>query len=950
MIVAQALLLSLALAVPAQPGKHSIDELVFLMGFGSLGDAGSLDTSRDVLSPSNRLGFSLKCSMDTHPGGPGYWSIRSGLPERAGAYDTLSFDLYVESTDDKSSLTVYLYEPDEDRFVCSRTVLKDVEKGKWRHFDIPKRAMDLWLLGDGKAEWEKVSGIAFECGGGKATFYLDGVTMTGMSGKGMQVFNVADDGYAAIARDWHEPVHSPDKPGTVFFPFDGGRLASDEVRERIVKLKDLLGPVGGPIAGVSSDLVDTIHYRESRGVPNVYYSQFAQGYMRYITRRQGWDVGGDGRSPNWLTKSETPTWDTEHAICFAHPAVNAALREKVDALIAAGLGTWMVVDYVFPWWETLWGYADAYVPAFRDDLAGRDEGLFTRDGGQRTIVHFADYFRAYNGFVPKPGDLGLTSWDAYSPPKPGGDQTDLGKRCMATFFYLRSYEWLKLADRTGRYMKSKGGQGLWLMPNPEDTMNGGDYAFAVRSEGVGNIFPEYFGAIGFEAEAGYASLPYLREEADRGGSRSSIVQETGAGGHSSPYLDWRIAYAGVYSLTASGRFDDFDNDFLDEATYEDMSDPGKNAYQFKRFRDGTAKAMAFLQARQEKPARPGQAQILAISERPPAMAAGTIFMTLGEPHSFATGLSRAHLLFDLRGSLDLDRALARGYKMVAYAPWAPRVGDLALLRKWLDGAPGRVLVTHSFVPTRRTDGWWQRDDSARLGGRDDAGILGLGAITSTAVRECKVTAVASAWSQFMKPGQALKFSAPLVNCPGGEVLVMGDHGPLVTRHTVGKSQVVFLHFTPGDGPEASRFDADVMRAIAAESGVQPTCDADFDAVVQVFNVGVGRAVVAFDAPATSRWSWSYTPGIAPMPFAAPDVKRTIKLRADSAGPWMVYDFWADKLQVLATVDGWIELPMTGTNTSLFYVALDTEALAPCIVGAHALRQRMKALHFDDVGM
>ncbi len=65
---------------------------------------------------------------------------------------------------------------------------------------------------------------------------------------------------------------------------------------------------------------------------------------------------------------------------------------------------------------------------------------------------------------------------------------------------------------------------------------------------------------------------------------------------------------------------------------------------------------------------------------------------------------------------------------------------------------------------------------------------------------------------------------------------------------------------------------------------------------------------------------------------------------------MVYDFWGDKLDVVPSVGGWIELPMTGANTSLFYVARDTEALAPCIEGAHALRLRMRALHFDDIGL
>ncbi len=96
-----------------------------------------------------------------------------------------------------------------------------------------------------------------------------------------------------------------------------------------------------------------------------------------------------------------------------------------------------------------------------------------------------------------------------------------------------------------------------------------------------------------------------------------MIQETGAGGHSAPYLDWRIAYAGVYAIAAAGQLDDFDNDFIDETDYETMADPARNEYQFRRFRDAIVKALAFLQARDEKPQRPGGAQALCVAARPP---------------------------------------------------------------------------------------------------------------------------------------------------------------------------------------------------------------------------------------------------------------------------------------------------------------------------------------------
>jgi hypothetical protein len=928
----------------AEPDAARLEELILLAGVGGFGDVGTLASSREVTAPGNTLGCSLKVTWEDRPAEPPWWSIRIGLPDSPERFDTIEADVRVESTDGQAGLSIFLYESDDDRWVAWRSSLGTLEPDRWHHLSIPREAMEMWLLGNHTPQWNRVRGVALELGKGKAVFYVDGLRLlAAKTGEKMELLTTADDGLRPD-RLWQETVKPLPPAGTAYFPFDEARLGFEELLATPVRLHELLGSVGVPVSGYSRDLPGNTRYLASHGVPSVYYSSFASSYARFLTRRQAWDVNAQGRSLNWLPVWETG-WDGQHSIALAHPAVTAAITHKADALLTAGLGVWMVVDYTFPWWDTLWGYSEAMQAAYRDDLAGRDEGLHLREGDQVQILHFAGYLRAYLGFFPAPADVGIETWDQFVPPQPAG-AADMHRQHLALFLYLRSYEWLKLADRVGRHYQAKGGHGLWVVPNPEDSNGSSDYVYMLRSCGVRNLFPEWFGPIGWAAEAGYASLPYLRAQADRSGSRLSIIQETGAGGHSAPYLDWRLGYAGVYALTAAGRLDDIDNDFIDEAPYESMRDPQRNEYQFRRFRDAVAKTLAFRQARQENASRP-PTEVLCVAERPPARACGSIFFGLGQAHTLAVGLSRAHLVFDLRDSLELESVLER-YRVVAYSPWAPRPGDLLRLHAWLQSTPGRILVTHSFVPTRETTEYWTHDSSARLGRANGGALLGLGRIRETTATSCCVQSAAAPWAPFFPTGQEIALASPLVACDGGEALVTADAGRLVSRVAVGQSQVVFLHYTPSGSPEGQALAVAAMQAVAATAGIAPVCEADADTLVQVFELpGVegGRSVVLWDAPTMGAWPWRYEPGIAPLRFEAPDVQRRIRLPAAGKAPWLAYDLWTDRAERDTPKDGTVAFGLEGTLAGVWYVGPDTPSFRLALDAVRALRKRMTDLGF-----
>jgi hypothetical protein len=937
-------LLTLILVSPciAAPSPADLDALVVLNSIGGFGDTGKIEASRNIVAPGNKLGFSLKVIWEEHKGGPGYWSIRMGFPPGVHIqdYDTFACDLYVESAEGGANATIYLVQSDEDRWICRGGPLSDAPAGKWQHIEIKRDKMTPWLLGNGKLEWDRVGSWAIETSRGKGVFYVDNPCLLGPGGKRVDLITTADDG-AVVDPAWKEPLRIP-PPGRVYFPgLSRQNLMDAGTPAKWVKL---LGDVCTSAYGAPA-----VHDLRQAGMDVFFYSAFADGFTRYLTRRQAWDMNAAGGTPN-TTPFFEKWYNGYHCLAYGHPAVMEAGKQRVDALVKSGIGAWVIVDYTFPWSDGPFGYSEANVAAYRRDLTGTDEGLHIRDAGKETVIRFADYFRGYNGFTPKLSDLALGSWQEFTPPK-GEAKTVTDRARWETFLYLRSYEWLKLPDRIGRYYQSKGGHGIWVIPNPEDSWGSSDYMYLTRIAGARNLFPEWFGNAGFIAEGAYAGVPYLREQADRGGSRLSVLFETGAGGHAQPYWDWRIAYTASYTLTAISRGEDLDNDFLDESTYETQSDP-KNAAQFNRFRDGVSKALGFQQARAEKPRRPA-APILCIGERPPARACNSIFFGVGgSPYSFAPALSRSHLLFDLRDSFELEKAINR-YDVVAYSPMSPRVGDAARLQQWLSATPGRTLVTHTFVPTRDATDFLGTDRSAAFGAHATSAAFGLGEVTSTGVSRCKITAAALGWQDLFPIGEDIELPSPLTKCSTGEALVSTDAGPLISRVKVGASQVIYLHFTGEDGLKQPVLGLNMraMTAIAraatdtAKAKLAPLCDPDPDTLLQVFDVPGGKFAVLWDAPTLNKWEFKYEPGIPPLKYEAPGVDRALRLPVAGQSA-LVYDFWQDRLQAVSPQDGRVALPIKGTICGLYYYGPDSPALRATIAAAQRTRRQMDELKFS----
>ncbi|MCE5200363.1 MAG: hypothetical protein ABFD54_13385 [Armatimonadota bacterium] len=937
-IVFAAVILIVSPVFAEESRNYAVDELVVLNGMQSWGDEGLLDTNHEVIAPGNKSGFSLKFVWEDRPAGFNLWYVGTRLLQPGGVnpadYDRFACDLFVESTDDKATLRIFLKENDGASWICWEHLLKDAPIGKWLHIEVKKDDMVLRLQEGAKKEWNRIDSFVIQPSYGKAVYYVDNIRLLGPSGKEMDIISTADDGFPRD-ESWNEPIHNP-PTGVAYFSY----LAKKDLFEAKTPFKfaELLGKFG--TSGIGAP---TVHELNKSNIAMIGYSNIGGSYAKYLTKRQAWDVNYKGESYNTIPSS-VKDFTGSHCAAYAHPVVTQIMREKIDIFAKSGIGVCLLADYTFPWSNGPFGYSDCMINAYREDLAGKDEGLYIRQHGKVRIIHFSDYFYSYNGFRPKPEDIGIRQWNEYTPWKPGV-KGEFALSSNVIFYYLRSYEWLKLPDRTGRYYQSKGGQGMWIVPNAESPEGSSDYVFISRSVGSTNLFPEWFGNIGISAEAAYASIPYyLREEADNANNRFSVIFETGATGHAAPYWNWQVAYIASYVLSAISRADDYDNDFMDESTYEVQSNPA-NEQQFNRFRDGVAKAFAFQQARLES-AKRNKAQILCVSERPPSRSVNSIFFAINQPSTLGLGLSRAHFLFDLRDSLDLENVINR-YKVLAYSPMSPRVGDFALIRRWLDSKPGRCLITHTYVPTRDARGFWGIVPNTQLGSVDGGRVLGLGRITSTDVKQCKILWAKGVWSKFFKAGEVIKLASGLTKCEQGQAMVMTDAGPIITQAKVGKSRVVYLHFTARDpaDPDFLSVSKRIALAVGIESNIKPLCDADDQTLVQAFDIKGGRSVAIWDLPSLKKWDFKYQPGIAPLEYSAPGVEKTVQFPADAKTNYIIYDFWADKqLQVSPTI-GYIELKLEDHLTDLYYYGPDSPNMRATIASVRKMRQKMRDLKF-----
>ncbi len=940
------LLLSLLVVFTLTSSVYALyrnDELGILNGFTTGGNQGDLKIDYTYVKPGSSDDYSLKFQWNNTDAELQYWRASTRIPKTADItqYDTISYDIYVYSRVGDVILNIYLADLTGARWICNgngngAVPISNYPLNQWTHVETNRNAMQVWITQPG--EWSSIKSVSIQPSGGTSgLFFIDNLKLkNSQTGATLDLVGAFDDGYATNTRS----MAVPPPIGASLFPYGIDILYPAAMRSTPQSLATTIGTsVGIPLIGCEKEmnaLMNDLNLPINGNIKTLHYSQMNTGYFGFLSRRQLWDTAktssGTVFTLNSTAMDDSSLIDPGHTASVSGTGAYLAGKDKIDQLAKAGIPTWQVVDYVFPWFPDygVWGHGALMAQAFQQDLAGTDQGITILDNGVPTTMKFADYFYKFNRFLPSPAHFGLSAWSAFVPPNTGNESNYAAKHTL--FLFLRSYEWVKLADSLGQYHKTKGGTGLWVIPNPESAYGSSDYATLIRSKGVNNLLLECFGKPGHLSETAYACGPYLREQATRGGNRLSVLLETGSGGNSSGYWDWLLNYITTYELTAAYKADNFQNDFLTQRnnnTYANMSS-GFNPEDFDNFRDSVSKGKAFAQARNDGAVRPA-AQILCLGDRATGKLSAGLFNTINDKYSLARSLSRAHYVFDYRDACVKNQtelgSVLNNYKMVVYSPlqgaYDSTNNDFSQLNNWLNGAAGRVLVTHSFVPTRSTKQFWGMNiNSSALGGYrdfpggtseyDTSAKLGLGVIrpnaNTAAGTVVTVQSAVGSWANVFPAGTQFILTAPLTTTTAGTTLVNTDKGPLVTQATVGTSKVIYLHFNSQDPAEAYGLSMNIraMQVVASDlCGISPICFADNSTIVQKYNVTGGHVVTFWDDATLNNWPYNFTIGMGPrLNWYQAGVNKTIKLIVPNTNPYRVLDFWSglDPFTVTPTLE------------------------------------------------
>ncbi|RRJ99066.1 hypothetical protein Ga0100230_012475 [Opitutaceae bacterium TAV3] len=392
-----------------------------------------------------------------------------------------------------------------------------------------------------------------------------------------------------------------------------------------------------------------------------------------------------------------------NSVLATDPIVQAGLKSEIDYAASLGINNFKQIDYVWPWWKGRWGYDEASVAAYREDLSGSDEGLAILPGltgklAAGGVIHFWDYYEYYHGLRLKPADLGLQNWALYKPisEKNAAQGGDIEKRNLGVFILLYHYEWLRQAQRFGRWAKAHGGTHSYTL-NPEDLGNGGDFVFLSFLADAGTPYIEYFGGPSVLRGA-YHNLPFYVDKANHAGKKMALILEKGQAGHGQHYFDPEINYLYAFESAAVG-LRNYHNEWV-ESNWRRMSDP-KNEYLYDRWSNWMTGALGFAFAREKQIRRP-ETRIYNITVRSPGYYVGSWISGLKQGQSFGPLLEEWHVPYKQWERASMADILEKA-DVIFYTPPSSRADDWKLLREWL-GIPGKKLVTHSNVPFSFDDG------------------------------------------------------------------------------------------------------------------------------------------------------------------------------------------------------------------------------------------------------
>lgn len=898
--------------------------------YGGWGDAGQIIVD-NKLTNGGENSLNLIWRDNVVSSDVAFWAVSRGIEN--SDFVTISYDLYIDDIAGNPSLIIYLGENDLDRWSFTHH-LSNMPKKKWIRFSHKLSDLDFVGFGNNKKEKNTITSFHIEPDGKDSyeNIYLDNIVLTSSGGSTVNMLSVD-----SIKPAYSDPItkkyvlNDSSAYMKAFIAADALTWLGGVNAEKIKKFKKLFPSVAFSTGGyVNADVGGELNqFLKFLGVPSMGENQDAWDFNTDITRAQAWCVRFDGESNN-ITPNK---YDTGHSACFNHPEYIDMQKRRIDAVVSAGYTRYTFIDYIMPYFGGRWGYSPSDIIAYRSALNGTDGGLLLKADGGGTVkkIYFWDYYMDYTGIKLNPSDVGINSWNEYTPVSNedlawNGKKED--RRNFNLFISLYHYSWLKFLDTIGNYYseQSNGLGKIWIIPNPEDIYTGVDYIYAGRLANLGGNLCEYFGNPGF-LEAIYRSGRYLSSDYKKTNTLLGPVLETNAGGHGTPYYDPWVSYAVAYDLYAAMNATVTKNDFLQNQSFEEQTDP-KNTYAYDRFRDVAVKQIAFDNYKSDK-LQYKKSEIAVMQQRNMNRLRSSIFHSLeATPH-----------IWEGSASIALS-ALGYSYDQIDTISYSPveeyntlflGVSDLPnttvkRLQSWLLSNKKNTIIMSANQPYSRADAvhytLWHNSEFFIIDNPDYGKDFNLSAPTFNENNiSKKADKVDRIFSKFFKIGEIVNIAGGYYKVDSGKTLLSVGGLPIVSQRDYGNGgSVIYLHYRAGE-PSNLELDKKIFAALAEEYGSRSQFDNNKEIYTHKYVLGMGGySVVLWARPTLDAWNFIYDGNLKQrLADLSPNFSAITHVLLDKSGDYIVYDLVSDQKEYQKTNGNRITLNLKDNTCAVYYV-------------------------------
>lgn len=611
--------------------------------------------------------------------------------------------------------------------------------------------------------------------------------------------------------------------------------------------------------GSNRELIDKLH---KEGIKTMYeINKTFPYYSHYVESNDDFLVRSDGTR-------NSPYFFPAHGEDTTQPATYKAITALLDEAKREGYTEYLLVDYTWPW-DGRWGYGDETVAAFREDLNGKDEGMYIGNGDE-TFKHvdFWEFLKIYNDYPINPSDVAnfdankneyskpLTSWNDFVPvsESQASISGDKVKRNLYLFNALWHYEHLKQYQKLGDYAASIG-LTFFASFNTEDTMNGTDTYMMGMLRNVEKVGYEYFGDPGGNTTF-YHTMRYYVDNMRNNGHDMSLIGEINETGHGPAKYSWDVSFAYYYDAITASKPIDYNNQYISNGSWAGIS-TYDSGYHFDRYASWYSGAAAFFQTYEENGDRlQDKKDTVLVASRSILEYQGGSINSFAQTGNIANTLDELSVPFDSVGKEGFYE-YAKDAKTLVYCPAESSPIHEKGLASYLNKGSKKSVLTHSFVPFTKSkaiidlkpnnggdltwDGegkWSTYLNDPRV---EKEGIMGLSLKSATPVTKAQLSYAGTT---------AADVKVYTLSGNGVKVLVYADDGvtPLISEVVKGSNKIIYINADISNNTKSNgEFNrAVVKKAMEFTENAKPEAKSTPSMAVHIYDVPGGKSVVLWD--------------------------------------------------------------------------------------------------------